>query len=35
MDTIVDKRDQDFVLYEMLGINDLLKTEKFKDYDAS
>jgi len=33
MDTIVDKRDQDFVLYEMLGIDDLLKTEKYQEYD--
>lgn len=33
MDLIVDSRDQKFVLYEMLGIQELLKTEKFADFD--
>jgi hypothetical protein len=33
MDTIVDKRDQDFVLYELLKIQELFESEKFKEYD--
>ncbi len=33
MDKIVDKRDQDFVLYEMLKVDELTKTEKYQEYD--
>ena len=33
MDRIVDSRDQKFVLYELLGVQDLFKTEQFKDFD--
>lgn len=33
MDRIVDSRDQKFVLYELLQVQDLFKTEKFKDFD--
>jgi len=33
MDTIVDKRDQDFVLYELLKVQELFESEKFKEYD--
>ena len=35
MDLIVDSRDQKFVLYELLGIQELLKTEKFGDFDIA
>ncbi|HPR38061.1 MAG TPA: acyl-CoA dehydrogenase family protein, partial [Spirochaetota bacterium] len=33
MDRIVDSRDQKFVLYEMLNVTDLCKTEMFADFD--
>ncbi len=33
MDRIVDSRDQKFVLYELLGVQDLFKTEQFADFD--
>ena len=33
MDLIVDSRDQKFVLYEMLGVQELLETEKYGDFD--
>lgn len=32
MSLIADQRDQLFVLYEMLGIEDLLETEKYRDH---
>ena len=33
MSTIVNRRDLDFLLYETLGLDDLLKNERFADYD--
>ncbi|HQO40574.1 MAG TPA: acyl-CoA dehydrogenase [Spirochaetota bacterium] len=33
MDRIVDSRDQKFVLYELLNVQDLFKTEQFADFD--
>ncbi|HPS87104.1 MAG TPA: acyl-CoA dehydrogenase [Spirochaetota bacterium] len=33
MDRIVDSRDQKFVLFELLKVQDLTKTEKFADFD--
>ena len=33
MSTIVNRRDLDFILYEMLGLGDLLNQERFADYD--
>lgn len=32
MGLIVDRRDQQFVLFEMLGIQDLFQTEKYKEF---
>ncbi len=32
MSLTTNRRDQDFVLYEMLGIDELFSTEKFKDF---
>lgn len=33
MSTIVNRRDLDFLLYETLGLNELLQNERFADYD--
>ncbi len=33
MSTIVNRRDLDFILYETLGLGDLLNQERFADYD--
>ncbi len=33
MSTIVNRRDLDFLLYETLGLDELLKHERFSDYD--
>ena len=33
MSNIVNRRDLDFVLYEVLGLNELLNNERFSDYD--
>jgi len=33
MSTIVNRRDLDFILYETLGLESLLKNERFADYD--
>jgi len=33
MSTIVNRRDLDFLLYETLGLNELLDNERFSDYD--
>ncbi len=33
MDRIIDSRDQKFVLYEMLNVTDLCKTEMYADFD--
>ncbi len=33
MSTIVNRRDLDFLLYETLGLEELLKHERFADYD--
>ncbi len=33
MDRIVDSRDQKFVLYEMLNVTELCKTDMFSDFD--
>ncbi len=33
MSTIVNRRDLDFLLYETLGLNELLENQRFADYD--
>ena len=33
MSTIVNRRDLDFIMYEMLGLDDILSRPRYSDYD--